>query len=82
MITEAIFNVLFFVISVVISFIPSFPGNVVGGVSGLLELAFKSSFIVPWGTLLTALGVWVVFQNFQFAVGAVNWLIRKIPTVD
>lgn len=82
MIVEVLIDVVFLVINGLCNLIPSIPAELIGGFAGLLELASKASFIVPWSTLFAALGVWILMQSVSFVSGLVNWLIKKIPTIS
>jgi hypothetical protein len=85
MIVETIFDAVFLVIEGLLSFIPSLSdsllGQIVGGIFGMVELVSKSSFIMPWESLFTALGVWVTFHSVKLMKDTVDWLIDKIPFV-
>ena len=85
MIVELIFDAVFLVIEGLLSIIPPLPLNIVsqisGGILGIVELLSKSSFIMPWGSLMSALGVWVAFHSVKLMKDTVDWLIDKIPFV-
>jgi hypothetical protein len=85
MIVEMIFDAVFLVIEGLLNFIPSLSdsllGQITGGIFGMVELVSKSSFIMPWETLFTALGVWVAFHSVKLMKDTVDWLIDKIPFV-
>lgn len=85
MIVEVIFDAVFLVIEGLLNLIPPMPVGIVsqisGGIFGMVELLSKSSFIMPWGSLLSALGVWVAFHSVKLIKDTVDWLIDKIPFV-
>lgn len=85
MIVEMIFNAVFLVIEGLLNLIPPMPVGIVsqisGGIFGMVELVSKSSFIMPWGSLFSALGVWVAFHSVKLVKDTVDWLIDKIPFV-
>lgn len=80
-----IFNAVFLVIEGLLNLIPPMPVGIVsqisGGIFGMVELVSKSSFIMPWGSLFSALGVWVAFHSVKLVKDTVDWLIDKIPFV-
>jgi hypothetical protein len=85
MIVEMIFDAVFLVIEGLLNLIPPMPVGIVsqisGGMFGMVELLSKSSFIMPWGSLFSALGVWVAFHSVKLMKDTVDWLIDKIPFV-
>jgi hypothetical protein len=85
MIVELIFDAVFLVIEGLLNLIPPMPVGIVsqisGGIFGMVELLSKSSFIMPWGSLFSALGVWVAFHSVKLMKDTVDWLIDKIPFV-
>lgn len=85
MIVELIFDAVFLVIEGLLNLIPPMPVGIVsqisGGIFGMVELMSKSSFIMPWGSLFSALGVWVAFHSVKLMKDTVDWLIDKIPFV-
>jgi hypothetical protein len=85
MIIEMIFDAVFLVIEGLLNLIPPMPVGIVsqisGGIFGMVELLSKSSFIMPWGSLFSALGVWVAFHSVKLMKDTVDWLIDKIPFV-
>lgn len=84
MILEVLIDGLFLVIDFVISLLPALPliDQTIGGFAGILELFASSSFIVSWSTLLLALFLWVQVEFFIYLMGLLNWVIRKIPTIN
>ena len=85
MIVELIFDAVFLVIEGLLNLIPPMPVGIVsqisGGIFGMVELLSKSSFIMPWGSLFSALGVLVAFHSVKLMKDTVDWLIDKIPFV-
>jgi ammonia channel protein AmtB len=85
MIVEMIFNAVFLVIEGLLNKIPELSIDIVsqisGGILGMVELLSKTSFIMPWGSLLSALGVCVAFHSVKLVKDTVDWLIDKIPFV-
>lgn len=85
MIVEVIFDAVFLVIEGLLNLIPPMPDGIVSqisdGIFGMVELLSESSFIMPWGSLLSALGVWVAFHSVKLIKDTVDWLIDKIPFV-
>jgi uncharacterized membrane protein required for colicin V production len=85
MIVELIFDAVFLVIEGLLNLIPPMPVGIVsqisGGIFGMVELLSKTSFIMPWGSLFSALGVWVAFHSVKLMKDTVDWLIDKIPFV-
>lgn len=85
MIVEMIFDAVFLVITGLFNLIPPLPKDIAlqisGGIFGMVELLSKSSFIMPWGSLFSALGVWVAFHSVKLMKDTVDWLIDKIPFV-
>jgi hypothetical protein len=85
MIVEMIFDAVFLVIENLLNLIPPLPDSLLfqisGGILGMVELVSKSSFIMPWESLFTVLGVWVAFHSVKLMKDTVDWLIDKIPFV-
>lgn len=85
MIVELIFDAVFLVIEGLLNLIPPLPVGIVsqitGGILGIVELFVKSSFVMPWGSLMSALGIWVAFHSVKLMKDTVDWLIDKIPFV-
>lgn len=85
MLVQMIFDAVFLVIEGLLSIIPPLPVSIVaqisGGILGIVELLSKSSFIMPWGSLMSALGVWLAFHSVKLMKDTVDWLIDKIPFV-
>lgn len=87
MITTAIINLLYVVIWTFV-----LPLRILPDVSPQNELisaiSTASGYIAPFnnllpvGTLLTIFGLFVGFEIAYFAYKLINWLIRKIPTVN
>jgi len=85
MITELFFDIVFSIIGGLLNLIPPLPANIItqinGGILGIVELISKSSFIMPWGSLVSALGIWIAFHSVKLVKDTVDWLITKIPFV-
>ena len=85
MIVQLIFDAVFLVIEGLLNMIPPLPvgisSQIAGGILGIVELFARSSFIMPWSSLFSALGVWVAFHSVKLMKDTVDWLIDKIPFV-
>lgn len=85
MIVELFFDVVFSIIVGLLNLIPPLPVGVItqinGGILGIVELISKSSFIMPWGSLISALVIWIAFHSVKLLKDTVDWLISKIPFV-
>lgn len=85
MITELFLDVVFSVIGGLLNLIPPMPDNVItqisGGMLGMVELFAKSSFIMPWASLISALTIWIAFHSVKLIKDTIDWVIAKIPFV-
>lgn len=85
MIVELIFDAIFLIIVGLLDIIPPLPVGIVaqisGGMLGIVELFSRSSFIMPWASLISALGVWVAFHSIKLVKDTIDWLIDKIPFI-
>lgn len=83
MIVELLLDAVFGVIGGLLNLIPAMPDNVIsqinGGILGIVELMARSSFIMPWGSLVSALTVWIAFHSVKLVKDTVDWLIGKVP---
>lgn len=84
MIIELIIGVLFNFANYIISLMPviSLPIDIVYAFGVLLPLWRAASFFVPFGVVLKCLAVGIMFYNIEFFISVLNWLIRKIPTIE
>jgi len=49
---------------------------------GIAELLGYASFFVSFSALGTCLTVWFVMHNVEFVISVINWIIKKIPTIN
>lgn len=84
MITELFLNIIFEVTIFTTELIPLdlIQPQITGTLSGFIEIIERSSFFVPWKTILICLSVISSFYVFRFVVSIVNWIISKIPTIN
>jgi hypothetical protein len=84
MITEAILSIFHAVASGVLFLFPalSIGSDVLGSVSGLIELLAYASIFVPFSAVFICLSAWVAFHVFQLGMSIANWIIGKIPTIS
>lgn len=84
MITQTIIEYFLAFITWIVNFLPSFKIslNLIEGQTALWSTINNVSCLVPVGTVITILGLIFVAYSIEFSWGVLNWLIKKIPTID
>lgn len=84
MIIEAILGILFDMIRWMMDFLPviNIPLDVVGSIAGLVELVTLSTFFLPIGMIQLSIIVWLSVNNAQSIKQAIDWVLRKIPSIS
>lgn len=57
-------------------------GGVAPNPQPLINVLDNVSCIMPVGTMLIGLGIWITLANLDLAMAVLNWVIKKIPGVN
>jgi len=84
MIFDLLIDIFFGLVTYFLTFFPTItiPTDLIGSVAAIVEVLAVISFFMPIGILQLAVGVFVLFHGFEFAIAVFNFIIAKIPTVD
>lgn len=82
MITEFIFNILFGIGNTVINFFPIIDISSIGGITAIVTSLVAVSSFMPVSAFVFSIYVFVAVNSFKLASSIINWVIRKIPTID
>jgi hypothetical protein len=87
MITNALLLALYGIISLLLTPIKilgdvSLDSNVHNSILTARTYLANMNIVLPVGTILAILGIILTIETFILLYKAVNWLIRKIPTID
>lgn len=84
MIVEAILGVLTTFINWIISMIPdiALSNNFTSTITTLYDIWHDASFFIPIGWITFCIAWMFLVYNFSFCVSLINWVIRKIPTIE
>jgi len=82
MIIKLLFDLIIGVVNLVLSLIPTIEFNFeMPDVSYFRQILGLADYFFPVGTVVTALGVLIAFQNIKFILKVFNFIYKKIPFI-
>lgn len=84
MILDLLLTLVFGIASFVVNLIPdiSFDSNFILAFQSVANVMNGASYLLPMGTFYLCMTVFFVLHNTTFVISLVNWIIRKIPTIE
>jgi len=82
MITKALVSVFFSIVKTFMDIIPGFDISSIGGITAVLTSIQACSAFMPVAAFSAAIKIFLGFNVIKFAMSLINWIIRKIPTID
>lgn len=84
MILDLLLTLVFAIASFILNLIPDleFDTNFYLAFESVGNVMNGASYILPMGTFYLCMSVFFLLHNTTFIISIVNWIIRKIPTIE
>lgn len=84
MLVDIVLNIIYSVIGGFLGLLPdvSFDDGVLEAVYNLSRYVNALDFVVPTATLFAIVGLFLTLNGVLLSISAVNWFIRKIPSIN
>lgn len=82
MIIKLLFDLIFGIVDIFLSLIPEIKFNFeIPDTAAFSEFLGLADYFFPVGTLISAIGVLIAFQNINFVLKVANFIYKKVPFI-